>query len=204
MEIGGGRRALYKLHSAGVRVPTPVMFLEGVLLMELVLDAEGAAAPRLIDTDLTAEQANEAYHDMLKQLVRILSCELIHGDLSPYNVLWSATGPTIIDFPQIISAAHNNSSETFFLRDARNILGHFAGIDRSLNARSGDAGEIWRAYARRELTPDFVPTGRQRPPQVQPPQRPAFDPRRSSRRGRRSGRRTRRAGRRGIRRSARR
>ena len=73
---------------------------------------------RLIDTTLSAEQANAAYHDMLVQLVRMLSCDLIHGDLSPYNVLWAAAGPTIIDFPQIVSAAQNSNSERFFLRDA--------------------------------------------------------------------------------------
>ena len=156
--------ALYKLHAAEVRVPTPVMYLEGVLLMELVLDADGDAAPRIIDTDLTVDEANAAYRDMLTQLVRILSCDLIHGDLSAYNVLWAAQGPTIIDFPQAISASHNSRSEFFFLRDANNILGHFAAIDRSLMSRSSDAAEIWRAYMRRELSADFVPTGRMRPP----------------------------------------
>jgi len=155
--------ALYRLHAANVRVPTPVMFFEGVLLMELVCDAAGNTAPRLIDVSLTPEQANAGYHDMLTQLVRMLSCELIHGDLSPYNVLWAAAGPTVIDFPQIVSAAQNTSSERFFLRDASNILGHFARIDRRLHTRSGDAHEIWRAYAHRDLTPDFLPTGKARP-----------------------------------------
>ncbi|MDP9151573.1 MAG: hypothetical protein M3O36_16760, partial [Myxococcota bacterium] len=152
--------ALYKLYAAGVRVPAPVLFLDGVLLMELVLDASGNAARRVIDVDLTVAQANAAYHDMLSQLVRFLACDLIHGDLSPYNVLWAAGGPTLIDFPQIVSASHNSSSERFFLRDAENILGHFARIDRALQARRSDAWEIWRAYARRELTPEFLPTGR--------------------------------------------
>src|SRR5688500_16683911 len=165
--------ALYTLHAAQVRVPAPVMFFEGVLLMEMVLDADGNTAPRLIDTALTPEQANAAYHDMLTQLVRMLNCELIHGDLSPYNVLWAAAGPTVIDFPQIISASQNNSSERFFLRDAENILGHFARIDHSLRARSGDAHEIWRAYTHRDLTADFLPTGKTRPT----PRLPAPTPR---------------------------
>jgi len=155
--------ALYKLHAADVRVPTPVLYLDGVLLMELVLDADGNAARRLIDTDLTVGQANAAYHDMVAQLVRILSCDLIHGDLSPYNVLWGAMGPVVIDFPQIVSASHNSASEQFFLRDADNILGHFARIDRSLMSRRGDPNEIWQAYRRRELTPDFRPSGNARP-----------------------------------------
>jgi RIO kinase 1 len=161
--------ALYRLHAAGVRVPTPVLYFEGVLLMELVVDAEGVTARRLIDTALSAEQANAAYHDMLAQLVRMLACDLIHGDLSPYNVLWGATGVTIIDFPQIVSAAQNSNSERFFLRDAESILGHFRGIDSRLEVRRGDAAEIWRAYMRRELRADFLPTGKVRPP---PPQRP--------------------------------
>ena len=159
---------LYKLHAAGVRVPTPVMFLEGVLFMELVLGSDGEPAPRLIDVDLEPAQAKAAYLDMLSQLVRILSCDLIHGDLSPYNVLWSAHGPTIIDFPQIVSASQNSNSEKFFLRDAENILGHFVAIDPSLRARSGDAREIWRAYVRRELSPDFLPVGRPLPPEPRP------------------------------------
>jgi RIO kinase 1 len=168
--------AMYRLHAANVRVPAPVMFIDGVLLMELVLGDDGRPAPRLIDTPLTAEQANSAYRDMLTQLVRMLSCDLIHGDLSPYNVLWAEAGPTIIDFPQIVSAAQNSSSERFFLRDAENTLGHLARIDRSLGARRGDAQEIWRAYVRRELTPDFVPSGRAVLPQRPPPRPPEASP----------------------------
>ena len=174
--------ALYKLHAAGVRVPVPVLFLEGVLFMELVRGADGQAAPRLIDTEISPAQARSAYLDMLSQLVRILSCDLIHGDLSPYNVLWAVTGPTIIDFPQIVSAAQNNSSEALFLRDARNILGYFAALDPSLRGRlHGDAREIWRAYVRRELSPDFLPTGQPARPEPQPrfvePARHATQPR---------------------------
>ncbi|HEX2876882.1 MAG TPA: RIO1 family regulatory kinase/ATPase, partial [Polyangiaceae bacterium] len=131
--------ALYRLHAAEVRVPTPVLFFEGVLLMELVVDASGVTARRLIDTTLSVEDANAAYHDMLTQLVRMLACDLIHGDLSPYNVLWGAGGATIIDFPQIVSAAQNSNSERFFLRDAENILGYFRAVDARLNARRSDA-----------------------------------------------------------------
>ncbi len=165
--------ALYKLHAEGVRVPTPVLFLDGVLLMELVLDADGEPAKRIIDSHLTVADANAAYHDMIAQLVRILACDLIHGDLSPYNVLWAAEGPTVIDFPQIISASHNSSSERFFLRDAENILGHFARIDHTLQGRRSDGWEIWQAYVRRELTPEFRPTGRGRLPPPRMESRPS-------------------------------
>jgi len=164
--------ALYKLHAAGVRVPTPVVFLDGVLLMELVRGSGGEAAPRLIDSELGREEARAAYHDMLSQLVKMLCCDLIHGDLSPYNVLWAESGATIIDFPQTISAAQNSRAQFFFERDARNILGHFAAIEPSLRPRVfGDAREIWNAYVRRELTPDFVPSGEPQRFERPPPQR---------------------------------
>ena len=166
--------ALHKLHAQGVRVPAPVLFYEGILLMKLVLDAEGHPAPRLIDAQLKREQAGALYADLRAQAIKMLCCELIHGDLSPYNVLLAADGPTIIDFPQVVSAAHNSTAEAFFTRDVDNLRNFFAGFDPALEARRGDASEIWRAYVRRELQPDFVPSGR--PP---PPERPRPQPSRS-------------------------
>jgi RIO kinase 1 len=152
--------ALHRLHAEGVRVPAPVLFYEGILLMKLVLDAQGHPALRLIDVSMTAEEAARAYADLRQQAVRMLCCDLIHGDLSPYNVLLGAEGPTIIDFPQVVSAAHNSTAESFFNRDVENLRTFFAGFDPALRAREGDAAEIWRAYVRRELAPDFVPSGR--------------------------------------------
>ena len=93
--------ALYKLVGSGVRVPAPVMFYEGVLLMELVRDAEGRPAPRLIDVAIERDAAIGVYADLVAQMISMLCCDLIHGDLSPYNILAAADGPTIIDFPQV-------------------------------------------------------------------------------------------------------
>ncbi len=153
--------ALYKLHAAGVRVPAPVMFYEGVLLMQLVVDAEGRPAPRLIDAPITVENAAELYRDLRRQVVAMLCADLIHGDLSAYNVLVGAAGPTLIDFPQIIAAAHNSRAEFFFRRDLDNLRNHFAAIDPALKVlASGDSHEIWRAYVKTDLTSDFVPSGK--------------------------------------------
>ena len=160
--------ALHKLHAQGVRVPAPVLFYEGILLMRLVLDTEGHPAPRLIDAQLGREQAGALYADLRAQAIKMLCCELIHGDLSAYNVLLGAEGPTIIDFPQVVSAAHNSTAEAFFTRDVDNLRNFFAGFDPALAARTGDAQEIWRAYVRRELEPEFVPSGRPPPPERQP------------------------------------
>lgn len=152
--------SLYKLHAQGVRVPTPVMFYEGILLMELVLDAEGQPAPRLVEAPpQTPEEAEALYLDLRAQVIRTLCADLIHGDLSPYNILMSGNGPTIIDFPQTVAAARNSQAEFYFRRDLDNVRQYLAGFSTRLAGRSGDTGEIWNAYVRRELTPDYVPSG---------------------------------------------
>ncbi|NMO15446.1 RIO1 family regulatory kinase/ATPase domain-containing protein [Pyxidicoccus fallax] len=152
--------SLYKLHAQGVRVPTPVMFYEGILLMELVLDPEGHPAPRLVEAPpATPDEAHALYLDLRAQVVNMLCADLIHGDLSPYNILMSWQGATIIDFPQTVAAARNNRAEFYFRRDLDNVRNFLAGIDPRLFDLEGDTGEIWNAYVRRELTPDFTPRG---------------------------------------------
>jgi RIO kinase 1 len=158
--------ALFKLHAAGLRVPKPVLFYEGVLLMEAVLDSDGRPAPRLVEAAITRDQAGAWYADLRAQVVRMLCAGLIHGDLSPYNVLVAWNGPTIIDFPQVIEAAANSQAERFFERDLENLRRFFAQHDPALHARSGDAREIWRTWVRRELTPDFVPEQRAAAPGI--------------------------------------
>ncbi|MGB8932616.1 MAG: RIO1 family regulatory kinase/ATPase, partial [Anaeromyxobacteraceae bacterium] len=166
--------ALSRLHAAGVRVPKPVMFYEGVLLMETILDADGRPAPRLVEAAIPLEKAAEWYADVRSQAVKMLACDLVHGDLSPYNVLLAWNGPTVIDFPQVVGASHNSQAERFFERDLETIRRFFLQHDPGLSANAGDAGEIWRAFVRRELTPEFVPTGKHvepaRPRERQPGQ----------------------------------
>ncbi len=154
--------AMHRLHAAGLRVPRPILFHEGVLLMEVVVDADGRPAPRLVDAGLGREQAAAVYAELRRQAIGMLACDLIHGDLSPYNVLVAWDGPVVIDFPQVVGAAHNSQAERFFLRDLQNIHHFCLALDPALRAAEGDGREIWRAYVRRELTPDFVPTGRAR------------------------------------------
>ncbi len=170
--------ALHTLHAAGVRVPRPVLFYEGVLLMELVLDPHGCPAPRLVDAHVTRDLAGALYSDLRGQAVRMLRCDVIHGDLSPYNVLLGRHGAVVIDFPQVVGAAHNSQAESFFQRDLENLRRFFAAIDPSLRAAANDAREIWRAYVRRDLTPDFVPRGKASHPSPQEPRTPG-EPQRS-------------------------
>jgi RIO kinase 1 len=170
--------ALYKLSGTGVRVPEPLMFYEGVLLMDLVCDAEGRPAPRLIDVRIERDAAIGILADLVVQMIAMLCCDLIHGDLSPYNILAAADGPTIIDFPQVISAVHSSRAEYFFLRDFDNVVRFLAGFDPSLAVHTADGRAIWRAYVSRELTPEFVPPPPPPPRATRGPDRRSHDHRR--------------------------
>jgi RIO kinase 1 len=162
--------ALFRLHAAGVRVPRPVLFHEGVLLMEVVVDAHGHPAPRLVDAPIAREQAAGIYADVRRQASIPTACGLIHGDLSPYNVLLGSHGPVVIDLPQVVDAAHNSQAEKFFLRDLEGIHRFCVSLDPALGG-AGDGREIWQAFVRRELSADFVPTGRA--PEPRKAERPA-------------------------------
>jgi RIO kinase 1 len=150
--------ALYQLRDAGVRVPEPHGYFHGVLVMELVVDADGHSAPRLGEVDLTPEQAREYHRFLVRQVVRMLCEGLVHGDLSPYNVLVAPDGPVVIDFPQVVSAAGNNAARAMLLRDVNNLtayLGAFA--PELLETWYGE--EMWALYEAGELRPDTELTG---------------------------------------------
>ncbi|MBC2632256.1 serine protein kinase RIO, partial [Salmonella enterica subsp. enterica serovar Enteritidis] len=117
--------ALFRLANAGVRVPQPYLCIDGVLLMELVTDANGSVAPRLSDVSLSEEQAVTDFHTMIRNIVRMLCAGIVHGDLSEFNVLLDDQGPVIIDLPQAVDAAANNHAESMFERDVDNITSYY-------------------------------------------------------------------------------
>ncbi len=150
--------ALYCLAAAGVRVPQPYNFVEGVLLMELVTDGHGAAAPRLNDLELTSEQALEYHGILIKEVVRMLCAGIIHGDLSEFNILIDSHGPVIIDLPQAIDASANNNAARMLERDVNNLATYFGRFAPSLLTTSYGK-EIWKIYERGNLSPDIKLTG---------------------------------------------
>jgi RIO kinase 1 len=151
--------ALYRLAAAGVRVPTPYNFHEGVLLMELVTDGEGDPAPRLNDVDFTADEACTHHRSLMAQVVRMLCAGVVHGDLSEYNVLLGAEGPVIIDLPQAVDAAGNNHASSMLERDVGNLTAFFGRFAPDL--LTTDYGkEIWALYEDGALHPGVELTGR--------------------------------------------
>jgi RIO kinase 1 len=151
--------ALYRLAAAGVRVPKPHNFWDGVLLMELVTDAAGDAAPRLNDVAFSAEEARVHHATLLKEVVRMLCAGVVHGDLSEFNILLAADGPVIIDLPQAIDAAGNNHAPRMLLRDVANLRDFFGQFAPEL--RTTQYGpELWQLYQAGLLDTETTLTGR--------------------------------------------
>ncbi len=150
--------ALYRLAAAGVRVPQPFNFHDGVLIMELVVDAQGDAAPRLNDLVFSSEQANAHHATLIAEVVRMLCAGLIHGDLSEFNILMAGDGPVIIDLPQAVDAAGNNHAQRMLLRDVANLRDFFGKFAPEL--LSTDYGpEIWSLYEKGVLSTELVLSG---------------------------------------------
>jgi len=151
--------ALYRLANAGVRVPAPHGVYDRVLLMELVVDAQGSPAPRLNEVDMSAQQARQWHAFTISQIVRMLCAGVIHGDLSEYNVLLDAAGPVIIDLPQAVDAASNNNAFSMLERDVNNMRAAFGRAAPEL-LQTAYAQEIWKLYQAGALTPETQLTGR--------------------------------------------
>src|SRR5947207_6290785 len=150
--------ALYKLVAAGVRVPKPYGYFNGTLIMELVTDAAGHPAPRLGEVDLSAEAAREYHHFLIRQIVRMLSIGLIHGDLSEFNVLVGTEGPVIIDLPQAVNAAGNNGAFAMLERDVNNLRETFGRFAPEL-LETEYAREIWALFEAGHLKAESKVTG---------------------------------------------
>jgi RIO kinase 1 len=153
---------IHRLRDAGVRVPEPFQFVDGVLIMELVKDAEGAPAPRLGDVSLSAEEARKCFDHLLAEVVKMVCAGVVHGDLSDFNVLMSARGPVIIDFPQSVDPSKNQNARELLIRDVDNLTHFLSQHEPAMKGRPYGQ-EIWEAYEHTTLTPDFVPTGTWRP-----------------------------------------
>ncbi|MDZ4153081.1 PA4780 family RIO1-like protein kinase [Methylicorpusculum sp.] len=150
--------ALYRLSEAGVRVPRPYDFIDGVLLMELLTDSDGNPAPRLNDLDLEPELARTYHRFLISQIVRMLCDGLIHGDLSEYNVLVGSDGPVIIDLPQAVDAAGNNNARMMLERDVANMTNYFGRFAPEL-LTTAYGKEMWKFYQSGELRLETQLTG---------------------------------------------
>ncbi|KJG19306.1 kinase [Photobacterium iliopiscarium] len=150
--------ALSLLLKADVRAPIPYGCFDGVLLMELITDADGAVAPRLNDITLTKDQALRDHALMIEYIKRMLCIGLIHGDLSEFNVLVDGQGPVIIDLPQAVDASANNNAKWMFERDVNN-MAHYYGRYAPEVLETQYGKEMWALFQAGTLTPETELTG---------------------------------------------
>ena len=154
--------AIYRLRAAGVRVPEPYDFVDGVLVMELITDDQGEPAPRLVDLEFSRTEAIEVFRTLLREVVKMLCAGVVHGDLSDFNVLMTHHGPVLIDFPQAVEAAHNRVARKLLIRDVDNLTQFMARYAPKLRHKKFGR-EMWDLYQRGELNPDTRLTGNYRP-----------------------------------------
>lgn len=150
--------ALSRLANAGVRVPETFGCVDGVLLMELITDEAGDVAPRLGDVTMSEEQAIEDYGLMMHYIMLMLCAGIVHGDLSEFNVLVDDYGPVIIDLPQAVNAAANNSAQEMFARDVNNMRRYYGNFAPAL-LETQYAKEMWARFEEGSLTSDSILTG---------------------------------------------
>ncbi len=151
---------MYRLHGAGVPVPTPYHFVDGVLVMELVTDEFGSPAPRLGEVDFREPRvATQVYHTLLRSVVQMLCGGVVHGDLSEFNVLLGARGPVVIDFPQAVDPSKNQNARALLVRDVEN-LHRFHQRFVPNAPRLPYAQEMWALFEQNRLTPDTRLSGR--------------------------------------------
>jgi RIO kinase 1 len=141
--------ALRRLTAVDADVPRPIAQCGAALLMDYVGNGAGPA-PHLHGVELDMCRAERLLEQLVTAIETMLSAHLVHGDLSPYNILIWKGRPWIIDLPQAIDVRFNRSAFELLSRDVENVCAFFAG--RGVQTDPGGLAEdLWRRYQRAEL-----------------------------------------------------
>jgi RIO kinase 1 len=140
---------LCRLHAAGLHVPEPVHVAGSAILMELCDDGEGGVARPLASARLSPQLASSLFEALCADVEDMLWLDVLHSDLSPYNVLWSGHAYRIIDFPQSVDPRFNGNALTFLRRDLENV-GRFCARFADVPDPSAVALEIWSRFQNAE------------------------------------------------------
>jgi RIO kinase 1 len=139
---------LRMVHRAGADVPWPLAWEPGAILMELIGDA-GEPAPPLYQATLDVDEAGRLFAEAMRNVELFLACNLVHGDLSAFNMLYWQGRLTIIDFPQAVDPRFNGNACALLQRDVENVCRAFA--RHGVRADAGRlAAEMWARWLRGE------------------------------------------------------
>ena len=143
---------LKALSSAGLPVPRPIERTEDAILMTYIGD-EDAAAPQLRSYRPDPDEAEDLFAQLVKAIELMLFHNVVHGDLSAYNVLVWEGQITVIDLPQAVDPRKNQHALAFLERDVDRICEHFArhGVSSSPGSVAGD---LWTSWSFADLVPE--------------------------------------------------
>jgi RIO kinase 1 len=147
--LGREQETLSILHPAGARVPRPVAALDGLVLLSWIGHGE-EAAPHLRQVSLEQGDARRIRGILLEQVELFLACNVVHGDLSEYNVLVRDGDPVVIDFPQAVDARFNRNARDLLRRDLGNLNRFFSRHDASFDTERF-LSDLWRRWLHSEL-----------------------------------------------------
>jgi RIO kinase 1 len=144
--------ALEALHCRGLPVPRPLQQTSRALAMDFVGGSDGSVAPQLVHAHLERPEATSLYTGLVEAILDMLRADIIHGDLSAYNILLREGHLVIIDFPQAVDARYHSQARELFVRDLANVSTWFAraGVEAALEAPTL-AAEAWERYERNRL-----------------------------------------------------
>jgi RIO kinase 1 len=137
------------LYEAGADVPEVFSRSNGALLMEYFGD-EDTAAPMLNWVAIPHEEAEKVLRRIIDNVTLWLANHLVHGDLSPYNLLYWDGRIVAIDFPQAVDPRLNPNARSLLCRDLENVCGHFARYGIHADA-ARIANALWANYQRGQL-----------------------------------------------------
>jgi len=135
---------LEALHARGADVPVPIEHSEQALLMEFIGDEAGAAAT-LNDVELQPGEAKKLFERVIVNVELLLGLGWIHGDLSPYNILYHQGRITLIDFPQVVDCRNNPRARELFERDIERVAAYFERFGEVVDPHRL-ARELWQRH----------------------------------------------------------
>ena len=147
--IGFEWETLRQLHAAGADVPQAVAVAESAILMQFFGDEEGVAQP-LANVDPQPGTALPLFERIMRNVELFLAQNRVHADLSPYNILYHAGQPLVIDFPQAVDPRFNPNARDLLLRDVLNVCRYFARYGVRSDAEA-IVNRLWWRFRRSEL-----------------------------------------------------
>ena len=138
---------LSALNYAGADVPAPFACTEKAILMEFIGNEDGDS-PQLQYASFEQDEAQELLERALWNIELMIRENVVHGDLSAFNILYHEGQLRIIDFPQAVDPRVNTKAKDLLQRDISNVVQFFqrhrAGLDEDAERMARNLWNLWK------------------------------------------------------------